>query len=120
MLAQTLLDAVIEDWDEMPSVSVEVKHEVPASDESSKLREFEGVYFAEPGFWMRLTAVSDDELRFSGHDASPYLLHAPASARLMSDGSFSVVGNRGAGERFSIQDGEFRLGGFRYTLVGDN
>ena len=120
MLAQTLLDAVIEDWDEMPSVSVEVKHEVPASDESSKLREFEGVYFAEPGFWMRLTAVSDDELRFSGHEASPYLLHAPASARLMSDGSFSVVGNRGAGERFSIQDGEFRLGGFRYTLVGDN
>ena len=120
MLAQTLLDAVIEDWDEMPPVSTEVRHEIPASDESSKLREFEGVYFAEPGFWMRLTAVSDDELRFSGHEASPYLLHAPASARLMSDGSFSVVGNRGAGERFSIQEGEFRLGGFRYTLVGDN
>ncbi len=119
-LAQTLLDAVIEDWDEMPPISAEVKHEIPVSDESSKLREFEGVYFAEPGFWMRLTAISDDELRFSGHEASPYLLHAPASARLMSDGSFSVIGNRGAGERFSIQDGEFRLGGFRYTLVVDN
>ena len=88
-----------------------------ASDESSKLREFEGVYFTEPGFWMQVTAVSDDELRFSGHEASAYLLHAPASAKLMSDGSFKVVGNRGAGETISIADGEFRLGGFRYRLV---
>ena len=119
-LAQTLLDAVIDDWDEMPPVSAGVTHEIPASDENSKLREFEGVYFTEPGFWTRVTAVSDDELRFSGHEASAYLLHAPATARLTSDGGFKVSGNRGAGETFSIQDGEFRLGGFKYTLVGDN
>lgn len=118
-LAQNLLDAVIEDWDEMPSVSTEVKHEVPASDGGSKLREHEGVYYTEPGFWMRLTAVSDDELHMGGHEASPYLLHAPASAKLMDDGSFKVIGNRGAGERFAIQDGEFRLGGFKYRLVDD-
>ncbi len=116
-LAQNLLDAVIEDWDEMPSVSTEVKHEVPASDEGSKLREYEGVYYTEPGFWTRLTAVSDDELHMGGHEASPYLLHAPASAKLMDDGSFKVIGNRGAGEKFAIQDGEFRLGGFNYHCL---
>ena len=119
-LAQTLLDAVIDDWDEMPAAPTDVTHEIPASDESSKLREFEGVYFAEPGFWMQVTAVSDDELQFSGHEASAYLLHAPAIARSTSDGGFKVFGNRGAGETFSIQEGEFRLGGFKYTLVGDN
>ncbi len=113
-LAQTLLDAVIDDWDEMPEVSNGVKHEVPASDEGSRLREYEGVYYTEPGFWTRLTAVSDEEIHMGGHEASPYLLHAPASARLMEDGSFKVIGNRGAGETFSIEDGEFRLGGFRY------
>ena len=116
-LAQTLLDAVIDDWDEMPPVAAEVGHEVPPSDENSVLREFEGVYFADPGFWMRLTAVSDDELHMGGHDASPYLLHAPASARFTDDGSFNVTGNRGAGESFKIEDGEFRLGGFKYRLV---
>ena len=116
-LAQNLLDAVIDDWDEMPPVSTETKHEIPESDASSKLREFEGVYFTEPGFWTRLTAVSDDELHMGGHEASAYLLHAPATAKLVSDSAFKVVGNRGAGETFSIQDGEFRLGGFRYTLV---
>ena len=118
-LAQTLLDAVIDDWDAMPSVSTKIKHENPASDASSNLREFEGVYFTEPGFWMRLTAVSGDELHMGGHESSPYLLHAPASAKLVSDSTFKVVGNRGAGEKFSIQDGEFRLGGFRYRLVDD-
>ena len=116
-LAQTLLDAAIDDWDEMPSVPESVTHEIPTSDESSKLREFEGVYFTEPGFWMRITAVSDDELRFSGHEASAYMLHAPATAKLVSDGSFRVLDNRGAGETISITDGEFRLGGFRYRLV---
>ncbi len=116
-LAQTLLDAVIEDWDDMPPVPTSVRHEIPASDGSSKLQEFEGVYFAEPGFSMRVTAVSDDELRFSGHEASAYLLHAPATATLVSDGAFKVLNNRGAGETISIADGEFRLGGFRYQLV---
>ena len=116
-LAQTLLDAVIDDWDEMPEVSREAEHTVSVSDVSSPLREFEGVYFTEPGFWMRITAVSDDELSFDGHEASPYLLHAPASARLVSDSSFKIVGNRAAGETISIEDGEFRLGGFRYKLV---
>ena len=115
-LAQTLLDAVIDDWDEMPPIPTDVTHEIPVSDESSKLREFEGVYFTEPGFWMRVTAISDDELRFSGHEASAYLLHAPASARLVSDATFKVLGNRGAGETFSIQDGEFRLGGFQVQV----
>ena len=116
-LAQTLLDALIDDWDEMPSVETPTGHEVPASDGSSDLRQFEGVYFTDPGFWMRLTALSDDELRFSGHEASPYLLHAPASAKLLSDGTFKVIGNRGAGETFAIEDGAFRIGGFRYQLV---
>jgi CubicO group peptidase (beta-lactamase class C family) len=116
-LAQTLLDAVIDDWDEMPAVSTEVWHDAPGSDADSRLREFEGIYFTEPGFWMRLTAVSDAELRFNGHEASPYLLHAPASARLMPDGTFKIAGNRGAGERFIIEDGEFRIGGFRYRSV---
>ena len=85
--------------------------------QASALREFEGVYFTEPGFWMRITAVSGEELRFSGHEASPYLLHAPATARLISGRSFKVLGNRGAGETITIEDGEFRLGGFRYRLV---
>ena len=116
-LAQTLLDAVIEDWEEMPKVATVAEHEVPVSDETSELREYEGVYFTEPGFWMRITAVSNEELRFSGHEVSPYLLHAPASAKLMADGTFKVIGNRGAGESFVIRDGEFRLGGFRYHLV---
>ena len=116
-LAQTLLDAVIEDWDEMPTVSPTVEHDIPASVHGSPLREFEGVYFTEPGFWMRIIAVSDDELRFSGHEASPYLLHAPASAKMSDDRSFKVIGNRGAGETFAIRDGEFRLGGFRYQRV---
>lgn len=116
-LAQTLLDAVIDDWDEMPPVTAEVRHEVPPSDENSGLRGFGGIYFADPGFWMRLTAVSDDELHMGGHEASPYLLHAPASARFTDDGSFNVTGNRGAGESFKIEDGEFRLGGFKYRLV---
>ncbi len=116
-LAQTLLDAVIDDWDEMPSATAEVQHETPPSDVDSELKEFEGVYFAEPGFWMRLTAVSDDEMHMGGHEASPYLLHAPASARKISDGEFKVEGNRGAGESFVISDGEFRLGGFRYRMV---
>ena len=116
-LAQTLLDAVIEDWDEMPKDSTAAEHEIPVSDDSSDLREYEGLYFTEPGFWMRITAVSNDELRFSGHAASPYLLHAPASAKLMTDGTFKVIGNRGAGESFVIRDGEFRIGGFRYRLV---
>ncbi len=116
-LAQTLLDAVIEDWDEMPTVPPTVEHDIPASDDGSPLREFEGVYFTEPGFSMRITAVSDDELRFSGHEVSPYLLHAPASAKMSDDRSFKVIGNRGAGETFAIRDGEFRLGGFRYQLV---
>ena len=116
-LATTMLDAVIQDWDEMPPVSMEPHHEAPASDDDSELREFEGVYFTEPGFWMRITAVSDEELRFSGHEASPYLLHAPATARLISGGSFKVLGNRGAGETITIEDGEFRLGGFQYRLV---
>ena len=119
-LAQTLLDAVIEDRDEMPSLPSSVTHEIPASDGVSKLREHEGVYYTEPGFWIRLTAVSDDELDMGGHEASPYLLHAPASAKLMDDGSFKVIGNRGAGETFSIKDGEFRLGGFRYRRVTIN
>ncbi len=117
VLAQTLLDAVIDDWDEMPTVSDEVEHEELVSNEGSRLREFEGTYFTEPGFWMRLTAISDEELRFSGHEASPYLLHAPASAKLMSDGTFKIVGNRGAGETFVIENGEFRIGGFKYRLV---
>ncbi len=116
-LAQTLLDAVIEDWDDMPKVATAAAHEVPVSDDSSDLREYEGLYFTEPGFWMRITAVSNDELRFSGHKASAYLLHAPASAKLMADGTFKVIGNRGAGESFVIRDGEFRIGGFRYRLV---
>ena len=116
-LAQTLLDAVIEDWDEMPKDSTAAEHEIPVSDEASDLREYEGLYFTEPGFWMRITAVSNEELRFSGHEASPYLLHAPASAKLMADGTFKVVGNRGAGESFVIRDDEFRIGGFRYRLV---
>ena len=119
-LAQNLLDAVIDDWDEMPPGSTEVKHEVPAWDKGSKLREFEGVYYTKPGFWMRLSAVSDDELHMGGHEASPYMLHAPATARLLDDGSFKVIGNRGAGETFSVKDGEFRLGGFRYCLVDAN
>lgn len=118
-LAQTLLDAVIDDLDEMPSAAAAAQHEIPPSDVNSALREFEGVYFTEPGFWMRLTAVSDDELHMGGHEASPYLLHAPASAQLIDDGSFKVIGNRGAGETFAIQDGEFRLGGFRYRLVDE-
>ena len=116
-LAQTLLDAVIEDWDEMPPIPKGASHEAPVSDVSSNLREFAGVYFTEPGFWMRITAVSDDELRFGGDDASPYLLHAPATARLLDDGSFKIADNRGAGETITIVDGEFRLGGFRYRLV---
>lgn len=116
-LAHKLLDAVIEDWDEMPPVSTSIKHEIPASDGSPKLREFESVYYAEPGFWMRVTAVSDNELRFAGHQASAYLLHAPATATLVSDGTFKVLDNRGAGETISIADGQFRLGGFRYQLV---
>lgn len=116
-LAQTLLDAVIEDWDEMPKDSTAAEHEIPVSDDSSDLREYEGLYFTEPGFWMRITAVSNEELRFSGHESSPYLLHAPASAKLMADGTFKVVGNRGTGESFVIRDGEFRIGGFRYRLV---
>ena len=116
-LAQTLLDAVIEDWDEMPKIAAPLGHETPESDSTTSLRQFEGSYFAEPGFWMRITAVSENELRFSGHDASPYLLHAPASAKLISDGDFKVVGNRGAGEIITIADGEFRLGGFRYRLI---
>ncbi len=116
-LAQTLLDAVIEDWNEMPKIATAAAHEAPVSDDSSDLREYEGLYFTEPGFWMRITAVSNEELRFSGHEASPYLLHAPASAKLMADGTFKVVGNRGAGESFVIRDDEFRIGGFRYRLV---
>ena len=119
-LAQNLLDAVIDDWDEMPPVPKSPEHEMPVSDEGSALRKFEGVYFTEPGFWMRLTAVSDDELHMGGHEASAYLLHAPASAKLTEDGSFKVIGNRGAGERFEIRDGEFRLGGFRYRLIGSD
>ena len=116
-LAQTLLDAVIEDWNEMPKIATAAAHEAPVSDDSSDLQEYEGLYFTEPGFWMRITAVSNEELRFSGHEASPYLLHAPASAKLMADGTFKVIGNRGAGESFVIRDGEFRIGGFRYRLV---
>ncbi len=117
-LAETLLDAVIDDWDEMPPITAPARHEAPESDASSQLREYEGVYFTEPGFWMRITAASDSELQFSGHDNSPYLLHAPARAELISDGQFKVVGNRGAGEVIAIENGEFRLGGFLYTLVG--
>ncbi len=116
-LAQTLLDAVIEDWDEMPEIEMPASHATPESDAASPLREFEGIYFTEPGFWMRITAVSDDELRFSGHESSPYLLHAPASAKLMPEGDFKIVGNRGAGETITIADGEFRLGGFCYRLI---
>lgn len=116
-LAQNLIDAVIDDWDEMPPVSAEVEHEIPPSDMNSGLREYEGVYFTEPGFWTRLTAVSDEELHMGGHEASPYLLHAPAVARKTPDGRFKVVGNRGAGETFAISDGEFRLGGFKYRRI---
>ena len=119
-LAQNLLDAVIDDWDEMPPVSAEHRHEIPVSDVNSGLREFEGVYFTEPGFWTRLTAVSDDELHIGGHEASPYLLHAPARARRLGDNTFSVIGNRGSGETFAIDGGEFRLGGFKYRLVDSN
>ena len=119
-LAQTLLDAVMDDWDEMPSISAETKHKVPVPNASSQLMEFAGVYYTDPGFWMRLTAVSDDELRMDGYEASPYLLHAPATAKLISEATFKVIGNRGAGETFSIHDGEFRLGGFKYTLVDSN
>ncbi len=119
-LAQTLLDAVIDDWDEMPAVSPPVQHEEPGSNEGSVLRKHEGVYFTEPGFWMRVTAISDEELRFSGQEASPYLLHAPASAKSNSDGTFKVLNGRGAGEMISIEDGEFRLGGFKYRLIEGN
>ena len=114
------LDAVIDDWDEMPAVSTKVKHQMPASDSGSRLREFEGDYFTEPGFWMKLTAVSDEELHFGGHEASSYLIHAPATARLVSAGRFKVVDGRGAGEMISIEDGEFRLGGFRYRMIEGN
>ena len=117
-LAQNLLDAVIDDLDEMPQIASPPRHKAPESHASSPLREYEGIYFTEPGFWMRITAVSDRELQFSGHDNSPYLLHAPASAELMADGRFKVVGNRGAGEVIAIESGEFTLGGFLYTLVG--
>ena len=118
-LAQNLLDAVIDDWDEMPPVSTEVTHEIPESDTSSKLARHEGDYFSEPGFWTRITALSDEELHLGGHNASPYLLHAPARAKLVSDGVFKVLNGRGAGETIAIEDGEFRLGGFRYWRVED-
>ena len=116
-LAQTLLDAVIDDWDEMPEISSEITQVNPASDTSSKLVGYEGDYFTEPGFWTRVTAISDDELHLGGHASSPYMLHAPARARQISDGVFKVLEGRGSGETIAFENGEFRLGGFRYWRV---
>ncbi len=116
-LATTMLDAVILDFDEMPPIPVAGEGEIPEVGDGSTASEFDGVYFSEPGFWTRITSVSDDELHFGNHENWPYMLHGPASAQRISEDTFKVIGNRGAGETITFKDGEFRLGGFLYQLI---
>ena len=116
-LSSLLLKAALDldaDWDEQPSAP---EYHRPNSDNSSKLRKYEGPYYAEPGCWLEIIATSDEALCLGNHESSPYNLHSPAGAQLVDEDTFKVVDGRAAGETFAIRDGQFRLGGFKYSKV---
>ncbi len=117
-LAIDLLEMAVTGADEPPTPAEATKHTPVEDGQSEELGSIEGAYFAEPGFWIRLSATSEDAVRLGSHEASPYTLHAPAIASRISDHRFKVQEGRGAGEVIEFSDRGFELGGFKYRKFG--
>lgn len=88
---------------------------------ASPLNSYSGIYFAEPGFNIRTTAISDNTIHLDTHSENPYHLHTPAHAKLVKDNKFKVHNGRAAGEIIEFaEDSSFTLGGFKYRKISSN
>ncbi len=116
-LATDLLEMVVTGADESPAPTESPSRSQVEGGHSQELASIEGEYFAEPGFWVQISAISDDSVHLGSHEVSPYLLHAPTSAQRVSDLIFKVQEGRGVGELIEFSDEQFVLGGFKYRKV---
>lgn len=88
---------------------------------ASPLSSYSGTYFAEPGFNIRIFAISDDAIHLDTLDETPYHLHTPAQANLVKNNKFKVQNGRAAGEIIGFaEDSSFTLGGFQYRKISNN
>lgn len=88
---------------------------------ASPLSSYSGTYFAEPGFSIRIFAISDDAIHLDTLDETPYHLHTPAQANLVKNNKFKVQNGRAAGEIIGFaEDSSFTLGGFKYRKISNN
>ena len=91
------------------------------NDPASPLNSYSGVYFAEPGFNIRISAISDNSIHMDAHGETPYHLHTPAHAKIVKGNKFKVQNGRAAGEIIEFaEDSSFTLGGFKYRKISSN
>lgn len=88
---------------------------------ASPLSSYSGTYFAEPGFNICISAISDDAIHLDTLGETPYHLHTPAQANLVKGNKFKVQNGRAADEITEFaEDSSFTLGGFKYRKITSN